>query len=221
MDLFFIPFLFLPFLLMKKGSSSSSSSSSGMNSVMPNVNEIAVIAGVPFANPGSNPLWPVITKNANKNWVSYKKTNGKYAGNAARSFGWSRDNGRYHAGVDLYGDPGDIVIASESGTVVGIQGFLGPTKAILIEGDETGQVILYGEVTDKSWEKFGIGKGSHVNRGQQIATIGLNDAGRGMLHWEIYSNGTKQNIQWKKGTNPDSRILNPTKFLLKAVKTIK
>lgn len=221
MDLYFIPFLFLPFLLMKKGSSSSSKPSSGTNSMFPDPNDIAIIAGVPFAEPGSNPLWPVITNNSKKNWVSYKKTDGKYAGNPARSFGWLRPNSRYHAGMDLYGDPGDIIVASESGTVVGIQGFLGPTKAILIEGDETGQVILYGEITDKSWEKFGLKKGSHVNRGQQIATVGLNDAGTSMLHFEEYSKGVKQNIQWKQGTNPDPRILNPTKFLLKAVKTIK
>lgn len=218
MDLFFIPFLFLPFLLVKKPASSSS----GGSKVSTIPNDVAVIAGVPFADPGNtNPAWPVITDNKYKNWVSYKKTDGKYAGNPARSFGWVRTNGRYHAGMDLYGDPGDPVIASESGTVVGIQGFLGPTKAMLVEGDDTGIVILYGEITDKSWEKFGLKKGSHVNKGQQIATIGLNEANGGMLHWEQYVNGTKQNEQWKQGTKPDPRILNPTKFLLKAVKNIK
>lgn len=228
MDLFFIPFLFLPFLLMKKGSSgSSSSSNSGTNSfVIPN--DIEMVANVPFAIGEPNPIWPVITNNSRKNWVSYKKINGKYndsksnpPGNPARSFGWVRDNGRYHAGVDLYGNSGDPVLAMESGTIVGIQGFLGPTKAILVEGDNSGLVILYGEITDESWSKLGLKKGSHVTKGQQIATIGLNNASTSMLHFETYIKGTTKNYQWKQGTTPDPHILNPTKYLLKALKTIK
>lgn len=217
---FYVPlFLILPYLLFKNSGSSSSSVSSNNTKPTSDFPDVVKIENIEFAKGSSNPAWPVITDNKKKDWVSYKKTNGKYAGNPARSFGWKRTNDRYHVGIDIYGDPGDDVIAMENGMIVGIQGFLGPTKAMLVEG-ESGLVVLYGEITDQSWTKLGLKKGSFVEKGQKIATVGLNDAGGGMLHLETYKKGTKQNIQWKQSVKPDSRILNPTKYLLLAQKNL-
>ena len=208
---FYVPlFLILPFLLLKN----SSSGSSGSTKSTSDFSDVAKIENIPFAEGASNPAWPLISKK-NK-IVSYKKTDGKYVGTAGYSFGRPRSNGeRIHVGIDLWANDNDIVVATESGTIVGIQGFLGPVKAMLVQGD-SGLVQLYGEIEDGSWNEFGLKKGSRVERKQPIARIGKNSAGTQMLHFETYTEGTTKNITLKKGAEPDSRILNPTKYLLLA-----
>lgn len=213
MDRYLPLLLAIPFLLMKSGSANASTSGSFDNNSFP---DVAKIANVPFAIGPSNLKWPVITKHTRGNEVPYKKLDGKYIGNSSRSFGVPRQDGiRKHVGIDLYCYGDDLVIATESGTVVGIQGFLGPTKAILIQGD-SGIVSLYGEVKNNSWSEFDIKKGTKVKAGQPIARIGINNAGTSMLHFETYTKGTTQNAQWKG--SPPSNILNPTKYLLQAQK---
>ena len=215
MELYIIPFLLLPFLLAKK----SSSGSSGTLGPSVDTSDVAEIAGVPFAEGGSNPLWPVVTNNVSRAKISYKKKNGKYEGNPARSFGFIRESGeRLHVGMDLYCNNQDPVICMEDGIVVDTQGFLGPTKAILIQHND-GLVVLYGEVTDGSWGS--LKTGSKVSRGQQIATIGKNNAGTSMLHLETYRKGTTKNYSWTQGTKPNDKILNPTKYILKASENLK
>lgn len=213
MDRYLPLLLAIPFLLMKSGSANASTSGSFDNNSFP---DVAKIANVPFAIGPSNLKWPVITKHTRGSEVPYKKLDGKYIGNSSRSFGVPRQDGiRKHVGIDLYCYGDDLVIATESGTVVGIQGFLGPTKAILIQGD-SGIVSLYGEVKNNSWSEFDIKKGTKVKAGQPIARIGINNAGTSMLHFETYTKGTTQNAQWKG--SPPSNILNPTKYLLQAQK---
>ena len=213
MDKYLPLLLAIPFLLMKSGSANASNSNSSGNS---SFSDVAQIANVPFAMSNSNLRWPVITKHSRGDEVPYKKLDGKYVGNAARSFGVPRQDGiRKHAAIDLYSYGNDIVVAMESGIVVGIQGFLGPTKALLIQGD-SGIVSLYGEIKNDSWNEFGIKKGTKVKAGQPIARIGINDAGTSMLHFETYTKGTTQNAQWKG--SPPSNLLNPTKYLLQAQK---
>ena len=213
MDKYLPLLLAIPFLLMKSGSANASNSNSSGNS---SFSDVAQIANVPFAMSNSNLRWPVITKHSRGDEVPYKKLDGKYVGNAARSFGVPRQDGiRKHAAIDLYSYGNDVVVAMESGIVVGIQGFLGPTKALLIQGD-SGIVSLYGEIKNDSWNEFGIKKGTKVKAGQPIARIGINDAGTSMLHFETYTKGTTQNAQWKG--SPPSNLLNPTKYLLQAQK---
>lgn len=213
MDRYLPLLLAIPFLLIKSGSANASNSGSFGNSSFP---DVASIGNVPFAVGSSNLKWPVITKHVRGKEVPYKKVDGKYVGNAARSFGVPRQDGiRKHAAIDLYCYGEDVVIAMESGVVVGIQGFLGPTKALLIQGD-SGVVSLYGEIKNNSWSEFDIKKGTKVKAGQPIARIGINDAGTSMLHFETYTKGTTQNAQWKG--SPPSNLLNPTKYLLQAQK---
>lgn len=213
MDRYLPLLLAIPFFFLKSGSANASTSSSSGNSSFP---DVAQIANVPFAVGPSNLRWPTITKHTRGNEVPYKKLDGKYVGNAARSFGVPRSDGvRKHAAIDLYCYGNDVVVAMESGTVVGIQGFLGPTKALVIQGD-SGVVSLYGEIKNNSWSEFDIKKGTKVKGGQPIARIGINDAGTSMLHFETYTKGTTQNAQWKG--SPPSNLLNPTKYLLQAQK---
>lgn len=213
MDRYLPLLLAIPFFFLKSGSANASTSSSSGNSNFP---DVAQIANVPFAVGPSNLRWPTITKHTRGNEVPYKKLDGKYVGNAARSFGVPRSDGvRKHAAIDLYCYGNDVVVAMESGTVVGIQGFLGPTKALVIQGD-SGVVSLYGEIKNNSWSEFDIKKGTKVKAGQPIARIGINDAGTSMLHFETYTKGTTQNAQWKG--SPPSNLLNPTKYLLQAQK---
>ena len=213
---FYVPlFLILPFLLGKKTSASSTSKSVSSEYYFPDVQKVK---SVPFAIGAIKPKWPLITKNKRGSEVPYLSKTGKYIGNSSRSFGALRSDGeRFHVGLDLYCDLNDVVVAMESGTVVGIQGFLGPTKAILIQGN-SGLVVLYGEVRNNSWNEFGIQEGSKVKAGDPIARIGENDAGTFMLHLETYLKGTTQNIQWLTNKPINPNIRNPTKYLLQARK---
>lgn len=215
MDLYVPLFLILPLLLFKNSSKSSSSNSTSSEYFFPDVQKIK---NVPFAMGAIKPKWPVITSHSRGKEVPYLSVNGKYVGNAARSFGANRSDGeREHVGIDLYCNAGDVVVATESGTVINTQGFLGPTKALLIQGN-SGLVTLYGEIKNNSWDEFNIKKGSVVKAGDPIARIGVNNAGTYMLHFETYTKGTTKNTSWKSGSAPNPAIRNPTKYLLQARK---
>lgn len=213
---FYVPlFLILPFLLGKNRPRSSESSSTTAEYFFPDVQKVK---NVPFAIGATKPKWPLITKNTRGHEVPYLTKSKKYIGNPSRSFGVMRSDGeRFHVGLDLYCDLNDIVVACESGIVVNIQGFLGPTKAILIQGN-SGLVVLYGEVKNNSWNEFGIKEGSKVKAGDPIARIGMNEADTHMLHLETYVKDTTQNIQWPANKPVNSKIRNPTKYLLQARK---
>lgn len=176
---------------------------------------IKQVGGAPFAKGSCSAIWPVITSNSRKLEVPYLDGGGNYVnGNPARAFGSIRGNGaRYHVGIDLYCNDQDICVACEDGKIVGIQGFLNITKAVLLQTN-SGIVCLYGEVEDGSWNEFNIKKGSVVRKGQPICRIGKNNAGTQMLHFETYIRGTTKNSTWNTGENPPSQILNPTKYLL-------
>ncbi|MCB0486662.1 MAG: M23 family metallopeptidase [Flavobacteriaceae bacterium] len=212
---FMLPLLIvLPLLLGAKGASKTASTM-----IKYDFPDVQSISNVPFAIGASNPLFPVITKNKRGGEVAYRKKDGKYVGNAARSFGAKRaDGARKHAGIDLYCNAGDIVRACEDGQVVGIQGFLGQTKAILIQ-NHSGIVCLYGEVKNNSWNEFGVLKNHFVEKGQAIARVGITPGGSSMLHFETYKKGTLQNTPWYSNKNPPSNLLNPTKYLLQAQKS--
>ena len=213
---FYVPlFLILPFLLGKKTSKVSTSKSTTSEYLFPDVEKVR---NVPFAMGTAKPKWPLITKNSRGREVPYLTKSKKYIGNPSRSFGVLRSDGdRYHVGLDLYCDLNDVVVAMESGTVVNTQGFLGPTKALLIQG-KSGLVVLYGEIKNNSWDEFGIKEGSVVKAGDPIARIGMNDAGTHMLHLETYAKDTTQNISWPSNKPVNPSIKNPTKYLLQAQK---
>jgi Peptidase family M23 len=118
------------------------------------------------------------------------------------SFGASRSGGRLHAGCDLYwtNDSGYAyqssyyqynnnkpIYAVADGTITAYYAFYQGTNAV--EVDHGDFVIRYGEVDDGGLPN-GLGVGSTVTAGQQIATMGDLDMSSGswsMLHFELYS----------------------------------
>lgn len=173
------------------------------------------VHGVPFAKGNCNAFWPILSTNSRRFEVPYMNISNQYVnGNSARAFAAIRADGdRYHVGIDLYCNDQDVCVACEDGIIVGIQGFLNITKALLLQ-TTSGIVCLYGEIEDQSWKEFGIQEGNTVKKGQKICRIGKNQAGTQMLHFETYTNGTTKNTSWYKGKSAPSNILNPTKYLL-------
>jgi len=175
--------------------------------------------GPAFAQIRGGLTWPVATSDKRLGQVAYKDIYGDVHGRSARRFGASRD-GRRHVGVDLFGSPGDPVLAVADGVVVDTQSFHLGTDAIVVQHD--GATALYGEVQSDSWKNFGVGVGSRVVRGQPIARIGcmVRDSSGSceshMLHFETYQPGVQKNVRWYAGQSPPPEILDPTLLLLVA-----
>ncbi len=166
---------------------------------------------IPFGAGSSSPAWPVITNHPRRYMVSYRSADGQTVGNGPRRFMADR-GGRFHAGLDLYGYPGDIVVAMEDGKIVNTYHFYHDTYALIVQHD-SGIVVNYGEVGKNSWKEFGLKIGSRVQKGKAIARVGLMSGGSHMLHFETYASGTDHNIKIKS-TKPDARTRNPTQYLL-------
>lgn len=176
--------------------------------------------GVPFASGIRGPLWPVVTRSSHGKLVSYRDVNGEYHGNWSRRFGAPRDNGaRYHAGMDIYANYGDPVVAMGDGVVTAVQSFhLGSWAMFVDHGDV---VVMYGEIEPKSWRQFGVQVGSRVSKGQPLARIAcmrwdgsLCDSH--MLHLETYVSGTTRNRAWYQDRSAPAQLLDPTRLLLRA-----
>lgn len=175
--------------------------------------------GAPFAPGPARPLWPV-GPSYNDKWgkVSYRDVNNKIHLNGARAFGASRDE-RRHAGIDLYANPGDLVIAPEGGVLVSDQNFLDTIPgddAYMLQGD-SGTVLLFGEVKANGFQEFGFQLGSRVEKGQPIGRVALTSKGSHMLHFETYVKGTTKSKKWFAGNAPPAALLDPTEYLLRAV----
>jgi murein DD-endopeptidase MepM/ murein hydrolase activator NlpD len=170
---------------------------------------------IPFAAGSPSPIWPLVTNNPKKWMVSYRTVSGSIVGNGARRFMCSRDGGeRYHVGIDLYGNPGDPVLAMEDGVIVNTAPFFQGTDAVYLQC-KSGLVINYGEVKSNSWKEFGLAEGSKVKKGQPIARVGQMTSGSHMCHFETYMPGTTKNIRYFGGDT--KQILNPTYYLLLAL----
>jgi murein DD-endopeptidase MepM/ murein hydrolase activator NlpD len=134
-----------------------------------------------------------------------------------------------HTGVDLYTYPGMSVLAVEPGVVVGIEKFTGPkagspwwndTQAILVEG-ESG-VVCYGELTVEK----GLKIGSPIEFEQYLGGVKAvlrQDKGRPrtMLHFELYTHGTRESVWWRLGEPKPENLLDPTARLEKALAAFK
>lgn len=141
-----------------------------------------------------------------------------------------------HTGVDLYCDPGQIVVAVEPGVVVGIETFTGPraqspwwleTEAVLIEG--ASGVVLYGEVKPEvkvgDWVERGwiVGRTLQVRRTDIVARMKrilhgriVDDKPKTMLHFELYDKGVDRAVSWNHGEEKPAALRDPTKALLQA-----
>jgi murein DD-endopeptidase MepM/ murein hydrolase activator NlpD len=188
----------------------------------PNINEVLAgvqsVGGVGFAQPNENAqYWPVRTTHSRGRQVAYMTSSGAILGAKDRMFMAPRQNGaRYHAGVDLWANAGDPIIACEGGKVVDYYLFDDGTYALLVQC-ESGLVINYGEVQFNSWNEFGAVKGSRVRAGQAIARVGKHtSSGSAMCHFETYREGTSRNQKWlTSAAGPPNALLNPTQYLLK------
>lgn len=152
---------------------------------------------IPQAKGARSPFWPLpdVTR---KRWT----------------FGWGRAKGeRHHAGVDLYAPRGSVVLAPESGTLIGSQRFVGPNSVALLLQTDSGMVILFGEVEPGSWRNHGLTDTSRIFAGQPVANVGINPKGDQMLHFETYRSGTTQNHRWYQGKAPPPALLDPTTYL--------
>ena len=128
-----------------------------------------------------------------------------------------------HSGVDIYCEPGQLVVAVEDGVIISIEDFTGEnanppspwwnnTKAILIEG--ASGVVVYGEVSPLSTTKVGhkIRAGKILGK---VETVLKKDKGlpMTMLHIELYKKGTKETIVWNLEEPQPENLLNPMPFL--------
>ena len=188
--------------------------------VDPKPNNLAIFA------PPSGLYWPV--RNPKSHYgraVSYVGVDnhgyGAGKGSSGRHFLADRPAGgheRFHAGIDVYGDHHDIIVACEAGVVVNAYPFYPyphPLVWCLIVQHDSGVVINYGEVDPASLKKYGMKPGVRVQPGQPIAEVGrmVSDS---MLHFETYPSGTKKNISVKqaKAESLLPGIYNPTQYLL-------
>ncbi|MFN8490555.1 MAG: M23 family metallopeptidase [Caldilineaceae bacterium] len=180
---------------------------------------------VPFAPPpplGS--YWPVRTARKDARVVSYMyQAPSGIVGQAGRMFLAGRKgkrNGqealRWHAGIDLFANRKDVVVACEDGTIIDFSFFYAAksgqrTYKLLIQHDGSGVVVNYGEVTGDSLSKNGLHVGMRVAAGQPIGFV----SDTAMLHFETYIKGTTASHQWWKDEKTAPRqLLNPTRYLL-------
>lgn len=186
--------------------------------------------GILFAEGIARPAWPLITRHPRDLQVSYVDVRDKWHGKWGREFGASRKSAeegeavkRHHAGVDMFANEGDVVVAMETGVVVGTLPFHHGSWAVYVLND-TGDVINYGEVEQNSWRPFGIQVGSRVRRGQKIARLGKMRTDT-MLHIEAYEaldveqlidDIRHERMRWIKGEDPPEHLLDPTHYLIDA-----
>jgi murein DD-endopeptidase MepM/ murein hydrolase activator NlpD len=166
-----------------------------------------------FVTGAAHPFWPI---------ANPKNTNVPTSGGAA--IGAKRPargtQTRYHAGIDLPAKTGTPVVATESGVLVAANPWDGKhAKSLLLETD-TGVVVNYGAVYPNSWKEYGVGIGSRVRAGQPIGYVGMYPMGGQMLHFELYTSGTRQNAQWKVNRPPPENLLDPTNYLQRAAKRV-
>ena len=153
--------------------------------------------------------WPIITDVGKAMEIAHHPTTGSAVGRESRRFLADRQGGRrFHVGLDLFCQEGDVVLAIADGTIVNYYHFYEGTFALLIS--HSGVVINYGEVAPDAPQEFNWRIGGAITAGQRIARVGrLN-----MIHFETYAAGTKQNARWMRGGPRPANLLNPTKLLL-------
>jgi murein DD-endopeptidase MepM/ murein hydrolase activator NlpD len=179
--------------------------------------------GVPFTQGGPNPKWPTVSKNSRRMEVPYIDVKGKTHGNGARRFGAKREDtpfDRHHAGIDLYADAGDLLLAAEDGVITELTKTFNLGTGKLLLATDSGITLNYGEVAPNSWNEFGVKEGGRVLRGAPIARVGdmVNNKGEhsSMLHIESYNGSVKTNEQWPYNSPAPEGLLNPTLYLLRA-----
>ena len=199
----------------------------GAACLLPGATEPVKKTDVPYAAiPNTTPRWPVRAGRQRDVRVSYQDVRGRWHGRWGRHFAAARKRkdgtGRYHAGIDLQGDVGDVVLAAEPGIVEAILPFTAGTWAIYVRSAD-GRMLNYGEVERGSWKPYGLQTGDEVKEGQPLALVGSQTGGGAhMLHFEIYGPSVtveqirKGQLQWSVGAPAPAPLLDPTRYLLAA-----
>ncbi len=119
----------------------------------------------------------------------------------------------YHAGVDLHANRHDLVVSPDEGRVVSIfswPSWKTPTgRAVMIQGD-SGPVYLLAPIEPAS---LSVRVGDRVHWKQPIGGVGVYPRGSSMLHFEMYTQGTRANQRWYKGKARPPELLDPTLYL--------
>jgi murein DD-endopeptidase MepM/ murein hydrolase activator NlpD len=178
------------------------------------------VFGVPFAAGAAAPLWPLPGDRRGHVGTTWAR------GRVTTDFGDPRPFGattptRHHAGEDLRAPRYSELVATERGRIVSIDedwydaASGAATGAVLVETD-TGIVINYGEVEPGSTKARGLNVGSVVERGDVLALVGATN----MVHLETYAPGTKRTWRWPWHGVPPVALLDPTRYLERAAKTV-
>lgn len=154
--------------------------------------------------------WPVVTANPQWNTISSQPDCVRLrCFEAPRPVSQLDNPRRRHAGVDLFANPGDAVIAVEDGAVIGFYPFLrartGEMSYALLVAHE-GYVANYGEVREDSMRAHNLAIGTRVRAGQRIATV----SDTSMLHFETYAPGTTRNQSWGYHDQRPAGVVDPT-----------
>lgn len=131
----------------------------------------------------------------------------------------------HHCGVDLYAPEGTQVYPVEDGEIVDICAFTGPsagypfwldTEAVYIKGRSG--VVVYGEIEACKHLKIGD-KITKVDLVGHVKRVILKDKGRpmSMLHLELHDR--VHCGHWNRGQVKPEGKLDPTKYLIKSIKT--
>lgn len=142
----------------------------------------------------------------------------------AGQFGAARKFDR-HTGVDLYCHEHATVAAVESGVVVAVEDFTGPsagspwwmpTQAVLVAGRSG--VVVYGEIQPD------VCAGCTVRAGQRVGTVlrvprkSKGATPTSMLHLELLQHSARASAAtWHVGDDCPAGLLDPTPHLLRAL----
>lgn len=175
---------------------------------MPSASADATVIAQPSPEP--QVYWPVVTARADWDTISAQPDCVRLrCFEAPRPVSQLDNPRRRHAGVDLFANPGDAVVAVEDGTVIGFYPFLrartGEMSFALLVAHE-GYVANYGEVRENSMRAHNLEIGSHVRGGQRIATV----SDTSMLHFETYAPGTTRNRSWSYHSERPAGVFDPT-----------
>lgn len=180
--------------------------------VAPTQTPIARVEAVMPLPPAPAPAlyWPVVTTRADWNTISSHPDCVRLrCFEAPRPVSQLDNPRRRHAGVDLFANAGDRVIAVEDGVIVGFYPFLrartGEMSYALLIAHE-GYVANYAEVREDSLRARGLEIGSRVRAGQEIGAV----SDTSMLHYETYQPGTTRNTSWAYTETRPASVIDPT-----------
>jgi murein DD-endopeptidase MepM/ murein hydrolase activator NlpD len=164
-------------------------------------------------------FWPVITDNPRALEISTETTSRPLRRfDAPRPAAHADHPTRRHVGVDLFANPGDVVIAVEDGTILANYPFLRAATGqmswcVLIA--HAAYVATYGEIQAGLTDVWDLRVGDRVQAGQFIANI----SDTSQLHFETYDPGVTRNISWPNGAPQPLGVRDPTPFLIDLAKT--